>query len=237
MKHDKTFLGIIAARGGSKGLPGKNIRPLGGKPLIAWTIEAALQSACLDDVLVTTDCPEIAAAAMRYGASVPFLRPAELANDTAPQALSFVHALDFYRRQGKTFDYLVAMQPTSPLRTGADIAAAIEFLFEKNADAVISVCEMEHSPVWANTLPEDCSMENFVPDYARDKQRQELPIYYRINGALYIVSVEKFLEGPSVFLKKNIFAYIMPQERSVDIDCERDLLLAEILLQQDQKPC
>lgn len=234
MKNGKRLLCSIAARGGSKGVPGKNLRPFLGKPLIAWTIESALGSRCLDEVMVTTDSPEIAEVAKRHGASVPFLRPAELATDTAPPAYSFAHALRYYQDQGVQFDYLVVLQTTTPLRISEDIDGAIDFLFEKQADAVIAVCEMEHTPYWSNTLPEDRSMAHFVRETAKFKQRQELPPYYRINGAVYIARVDRFLEGTTVFLDDNIYAYIMPRERSVDIDSELDLRFAEFLAQRQQ---
>lgn len=224
------ILAIIPARGGSKRLPGKNLAPLRGRPLIAWTIDAALGSQSVDVTMVSTDAPEIAAAAREAGADTPFLRPAGLASDTASSFDVVRHALDFYREErGRVFEFALMLQPTSPLRTSADVEEAVRLLRSKHADAVVSVCEMEHSPLWSNTLPADGSLVGFLKPEARNKRSQDLPPYYRLNGALYLCRTERLLAERTFFLSDRIFAYVMPAERSVDIDTGLDLSFAEFL--------
>lgn len=225
------ILALIPARGGSKRLPRKNVLDLAGKPLIAWTIEAALGCPFLDEVMVTTDEDEIAEVAKRHGAKVPFLRPAYLASDTATSFDAIKHAIDFYREElGKNFDFVVLLQPTSPLRNSRNISEAIELLVEKNADAVISVCEVDHSPLWMNTLPSNLSMSKFLRDEVRNVRSQDLPKNYRLNGAIYICRTDRLLAESSFFIATNIFAYIMCNDASVDIDNVSDFKLANFLL-------
>ena len=233
MYQGKTFLAIIPARGGSKRLPRKNVLDLAGKPLIAWTIEAALGCPFLDEVMVTTDDLEIAEVARQHGANVPFLRPAALASDTATSFDAIKHAIDYYRYElGKEFDFVVLLQPTSPLRNAQNISAAIELLMQKNADAVISVCEVDHSPLWMNTLPADHSMDNFLRDEVKNTRSQELAKNYRLNGAIYICKTSRLLEEKSLFISNNIFAFIMNKDNSVDIDDLSDFKYANFLLAQ-----
>src|SRR5690554_6446866 len=155
MEKNRRILALIPARGGSKGLPRKNLRLLGGKPLIAWTIEEAVKSGCFAEVAVSTDDNEIAAAAKDYGARVPFLRPAELARDDTKGIEVVLHAMDWYETNEWAFDLLMLLQPTSPLRTAEDIRAALGVFSEKQAAAVVSVCPCEYPPVWANTIGPD----------------------------------------------------------------------------------
>lgn len=144
MYQNKTFLAIIPARGGSKGLPGKNIKELCEKPLIAWSIEAGLRSKCLDEVMVTTDCKNIAGVSKQYGASVPFLRPDELASDTATSFDAIKHTIEYYKNElNKEFDYIVLLEPTSPLRESSDINKAIEVLLDSDADSIVGICRTE----------------------------------------------------------------------------------------------
>ena len=178
---NKTFLVIIPARGGSKRLPRKNLLDLCGKPLIAWSIEAALKSKYISKVIVSSDDEEILNIAKEYKADF-IKRPDELASDTATTFDALKHTLENVEK----YDYVVLLQPTSPLRTEKHIDEAIELLKEKNADAIISVCEMEHSPLWSNTLDEDLNMSNFLRDEVLNKRSQDLPKYYRLNGAIYI---------------------------------------------------
>lgn len=231
MYKNKTFIGIIPARIGSKRLPKKNILNLAGKPLIFWTIEAGLTSEYLDEIIVSTDSAEIKEIGEKYGANVPFLRPKELATDIASSFDVVIHAIEFYQNEfKKTFDYIVLLQPTSPLRNSNHIDDAIRLLDSKHADAIISVCEMRHTPLWANTLPEDLSMVNFLRKDIKNKRSQDLPEYYRLNGAIYIAKRERLLEEETFFLKKNIFAFIMPEKNSIDIDKEFDFKLAEFII-------
>ena len=227
MISNKTFLAIIPARGGSKRLPRKNILDLGGKPLIAWSIEAGLQSKYIDKVIVTSDDDEILAIAKEFG-SQTIKRPDELASDTATSFDAIKHTIENVEK----YDYIVLLQPTSPLRTAKYIDEAIELLESKKADAVISVCEMDHSPLWSNTLLEDGSMNSFLRDEVKNRRSQDLEPYYRLNGAIYITKTDSLLEEKSFFLEKNIFAYKMDRESSVDIDEEMDFLMASILLQK-----
>lgn len=229
MYENKTFLAIIPARGGSKRLPHKNVLELAGKPLIGWTIEAGLQSHYIDQIVVTSDGEEIAQIAQRFGVET-IARPSELASDTATTFDAVAHAL----RHCEKFDYVVLLQPTSPLRNAHHIDQAIELLLAKEADAVISVCEMEHSPLWSNTLPENGSMVNFLRDEVKNRRSQDLEQYYRLNGAIYICQIDKLLAEKSFFLKKNIYAYVMDRKSSIDIDVSEDLKMAEWYLSETQ---
>ncbi len=233
MADQKNRLALIPARGGSKGLPQKNIRLLGGKPLIAWTIEAAIQSACFTHVVVSTDDPEIAAISKNFGAEVPFQRPPELAGDTAKSIDVILHVIEWFGQRGASFQELALLQPTSPLRNADDIKGALKVFQEKKAVscecAVVSVCQSEHSPLWMNTIGEDLSMAGFLPKSAAGEGRQSLQQYYRLNGAVYLANVSYLKENNGFFGPKT-YAYMMPQERSVDIDTELDLKFAEFLL-------
>lgn len=234
MYQDKTFLAIIPARGGSKRLPRKNVLDLAGKPLVAWTIEAALGCSYIDDVMVTTDDEEIAEVAKLFGANVPFLRPAALASDTATTYDAIKHTVDFYQDQlGKSFDYVVLLQPTSPLRTTQHISEAIELLSQNDADAIISVCEVDHSPLWSNTLPEDHSMSNFIRDEVKNKRSQDLERFYRINGAIYICRLVTLVRQKTFFIDNSIYAYPMSIENSVDIDTNMDFSIANCIHQNN----
>jgi N-acylneuraminate cytidylyltransferase/CMP-N,N'-diacetyllegionaminic acid synthase len=220
---------IIPARGGSKGLPNKNIKLLDGIPMIAYSIRAALSSQYKGLVVVSTDDDKIATIAKQYGADVPFIRPAELAQDSSSTVDVIVHALEYYKSKGFTFDIIVLLQPTSPLRNHSDIENCIELLKKNNADAVVSVCENEHHPLWSNELPSDGSMKFFLREEVKGKNRQQLPKSYRLNGAVYVSKVSSFLKHKG-FIHEGTYAFVMPQDRSVDIDTEIDFKLAELLL-------
>lgn len=227
------YAAIITARGGSKRLPKKNILELAGKPLIAWTIEAAKNCSKIEDVIVTTDSEEIEKVAIEFGARVPFKRPAELSNDTATSFDVVKHCLDYLNEiEDKQVEYLVLLQPTSPLRSSDDIEKAIELLQLKNASAVVSVCPTEHSPLWSNTLDDSLNLDRFLRDEVKNTRSQDLPTFYRLNGAIYICKVEDFLKEKTFFLSKNNFAYVMSTEDSVDIDTQLDFLVADFLLKQ-----
>lgn len=221
-------LAIITARSGSKGIKDKNIRMLNGKPLMAFTIESAKKSKFIDEVMVSTDSQEYAAAAKEYGASVPFLRSKENSSDTASSIDVILEVLDGYQKLGKTFDRFVLLQPTSPLRTEQNIDRAFQLFEEKGADSVVSVCECEHSPLLSNTLPADLNMHGFIKS-ENNVRRQELKTCYRLNGAIYISKVSTFLQIRT-FYGNNSYAYIMEQNESIDIDSELDFQIAELLL-------
>jgi CMP-N-acetylneuraminic acid synthetase len=228
MYNGKTFLAIIPARGGSKRLPNKNILPLVGKPMLVWTIESAIQSKYLDEIVLSTDSDDIIKVAGNYKIKT-IKRPLELASDTAKTVDVVKHVIE---NIDKKYDFIVLLQPTSPLRTSAHIDEAIEQLIKLNADAIISVTEADLSPLWCNILPENLSMENFISEDIKHKRSQELPKFYRLNGAIYICKTEKLIEENTFFLKKNVYAYIMDKKSSIDIDEELDFKLAEIILKE-----
>lgn len=227
MYKNKTFLAIIPARGGSKRLPRKNVLDLGGKPLISWSIEAGLKSKYIDKVVVSSDDDDILNISTKFCANI-IKRPDKLANDTATTFDAIKHTIENIEK----YNYIVLLQATSPLRDEKHIDKAIELLGSKNADAIVSVSEMSHSPLWVNTLDESLSMEGFLRDEVLNKRSQDLDKYYRLNGAIYICKTEKLLEEKSFFLKKNIFAYKMDRKSSVDIDEEIDFQVAEFLIKE-----
>lgn len=227
MKH----LAIIPARSGSKGVVDKNIKMLEGKPLLAYSVEAALKSAVFDRVMVSTDAERYAAVAREYGAEVPFLRSEQNSSDIASTWDSVKEVLTGYKEQGETFDSVCVLQPTSPLRTEWDIINGYELFQNKKANAVLGVCAMEHSPLYANVLGEDGCMDGFVRAETASLSRQMLPVYYRVNGALYILREDYLWEMSSPY-DRGSYAYIMPAERSVDIDTAYDFMWAAYLLRQ-----
>ncbi len=226
MINGRKILAIITARGGSKRLPGKNILPLAGKPLIAWTIEAAQKSKYLDQIVVSSDDATILKISGDYGVETQ-KRPQALASDSATSFDAVKHVIESTTEK---YEIIVLLQPTSPLRNETHIDEGLERFEAKRADAVISVSEMEHSPLWANTLPEDGNMNNFIKSEFINKRSQDLPVYFRINGAIYICDTMKLLTQEKFMLDDNIFAYQMPRENSVDIDVKIDFLFAETLL-------
>lgn len=229
-------IAIIPARSGSKGLPNKNIKLLHGKPLLAYTIEAAIQSGCFAEIMVSTDSEKYAEIAREYGACVPFLRSKKTSSDTASSWDMVEEVLDNYKALNKVFESFCLLQPTSPLRRGDDIKNAYDLFVCKKAFAVVSVCEADHSPTLFGKLTEDGNLSDFsicnVP-----KRRQDDGVYYRINGAIYIASLPKFIQDRNLYQKKS-YAYVMPSERSVDIDTDLDFRFVEFLLQKgDENVC
>ena len=229
MSDGHNVLTLIPARGGSKGVLRKNIRVLAGKPLIAWTIETAKACGLLNRIVVTTDDQEIAEIAAQYGAEVPFLRPEDLSGDNAKIVNVISHTIEWYRSKGENHDLILLLQPTSPLRAKDDIEGSFELLAEKNAQAIISVCKAEHHPFWTNILPHDLCMKDFLNTSALNANRQELPPYYRLNGSIYLAFTDYF-EQQKGFWGNLTYAYVMPHERSVDIDTELDFKMAECQL-------
>ena len=225
MLKNKKILAVITAREGSKRLPNKNILDLAGKPLIAWTIDEAKKSNFIDKLIVSTNSVKIAEISKKYGAEVPFIRPKELANDTADSMSVLKHSIEFFKNE---YDYVLLLQPTSPLRTVDDINDAIKMINEETI-AVVSVCKTEHSPLWSNTLPEDLSMANFIHPEIKNKRSQDLPKYYRLNGAIYIAEINYFYQNDG-FIGNSTKAFIMNDESSIDIDTKIDLQLSEIII-------
>ncbi|MFV0624699.1 cytidylyltransferase domain-containing protein [Sphingomonas sp. ac-8] len=215
-----SILGLIPARGGSKGIPRKNVLPMAGKPLIAWTIEAALAAGNIDRVVVTTDDAEIAEVASQHGADVPFLRPADLARDETPGIDPVLHAIDAL----PGYDIVVLLQPTSPLRTAADIDAAAAMA--RTGTGVVSVTEAPHAG-WIFEMNAGGALDiGAAPPPTR---RQDMPTRYALNGAIYVADTKELRESRS-FLLPGAIGYVMPAERSVDIDGPLDWRLAELLL-------
>ena len=235
MINGKSVLAIIPARGGSKGLPGKNIKELCGKPLIAWTIKQAKSCSDIDRIVVSTDDREIAEVAKKYGAEVPFMRPAELASDPATTVDVISHAINWLKEhEDYRPEYILLMQPTSPLRSSEDTGGVIGMLKDKDAKAVVSVCETDQHPWWSNILPEDDNMKAFLRLEILNKRRQDLPVFYRLNGAIYLADTD-YLYEYNGFLGPNTFAYKMPRTRSVDIDSDLDFKLAKLLFEEKKK--
>lgn len=227
MINNKKIIAIIPARGGSKRLPRKNILPLAGKPLISWTIEAALASKYIDKVIVSTDDIEIQEVAQKAGADVPELRPENLSTDTATTQDVIFYTLDKFSNDE---DIVVILQPTSPLRNHTHIDDALEFFEKKGAFSVVSVTPCEHSPLWCNTLPINKSMANFLTKEAMNRS-QDLEQYYRINGAIYIFNMAKLAKYNEICYTPESFSYIMENKYSIDIDNYLDLKIAETIAQ------
>ncbi|WP_077597057.1 acylneuraminate cytidylyltransferase family protein [Oceanobacillus kimchii] len=225
------MIAIIPARSGSKGLPGKNVKDLNGKPMIAYTIEAALKTKKFDEVYVSTDSRVYADIALEYGAKVPFLRNNRLASDKASTWEVVKEVLNWYKQnQGKEYCKVCLLQPTSPLRDEKDIIKALELMEKKKARTVISVCPNDHPLHIVNTITSDLSLNNFMSNEVESKRRQELDQVYRINGAIYIRYVNDVLQNEPIYSSKS-YAYIMSKLNSVDIDDYVDFLLADVLLQ------
>lgn len=221
-------IAIIPARSGSKGVVDKNIRYLNGKPLMAYTIEAAIKSRQFNEVMVSTDSEKYADIARKYNASVPFLRSNNNANDNSSTWDVVDEVLNNYGKIGQSFDSFCLLQPTSPLRFADDIVDAYKLFYDKATFAVVSVCEAEHSPLWCGHLSESYELVDFI-EKDNIKQRQANELFYRINGAIYIVDVKRYYND-KFFYQKGSFAYVMDQEKSIDIDTEFDFWLAEVLL-------
>lgn len=222
-------LAIIPARSGSKGVIDKNIRDLNGKPLMGYSIEAAIKSECFDEVMVSTDSRKYADIAISCGAKVPFLRSPENSSNQATSWEVVKEVLNRYGEKGIRFEMVALLQPTSPFRTADDIIGAYEIYKEKQAVSVVSVCETEVSPLLCNTLQTGNSLEGFLSPEIRGRRRQDLPQYYRVNGAIYMYRAG----NPDIQFElygKGSYAYIMGQEKSVDIDTEYDFFLAEQMM-------
>lgn len=225
-------IAIIPARSGSKGLKDKNIKDFCGKPLMAYTIQAAIDSGCFDEVMVSTDSEKYAEIAKEFGATVPFLRSEATASDVASSWDMVEEVLEGYKKIGREFDTFCLLQPTSPLRTAVDISAAYKLYKEQASFAVVSVCEAEHSPLWCGHLPANLEFIDFI-DSEKMKQRQATGKFYRLNGAIYIVNTSRFKMDRYLY-QQGSFAYIMSQNRSVDIDTELDFKFAELIMNELQ---
>lgn len=234
--HNHKILAIIPARGGSKGVPKKNIRKLAGKPLICWTIETAKKTHCLGRIVVSTDDMKIADIAKGCGADVPFMRPAELAADDTTDMPVYLHTLQWLEKnQFYKPDIIVWLRPTAPLRTNIDIEHAVDKLIKTKADWVRSVCEVEHHPYWMFHAEGD-RLQPFIEgiDIRNYIQRQLLPPAYRLNGAVDVAWRETLVEK-NLLYSGNVCPYIMPTERSIDIDTELDFSIAEVMMKRSKE--
>jgi CMP-N-acetylneuraminic acid synthetase len=236
MAEPKTYdtLAIIPARGGSRSVPKKNIAPVAGKPLIAWTIHAAQHSQCVSRMIISTDDEQIADTARQYGAQVPFLRPAELARDDTPGIDPIVHAVQWLEQhEHYQPDYVLVLQPTSPLRTPQDIDSAVHLAVERQADSVVSITSTRHHPYWMKQMSEEGLLHDFLPRTQSYTRRQDLPSAYALNGAIYLVRREVLLAQRTFYTDRS-YGYMMPPERSHDVDTPWDLFLVDLVLQYRQ---
>jgi CMP-N,N'-diacetyllegionaminic acid synthase len=228
MINGKSVLAIITARGGSKGIPGKNIINLGGKPLISYSIAAGKGSKYIDRLILSSEDPEIIKAAKKYGCEVPFIRPVELAQDNTPGIDPVLHAINTLENK---YDYIVLLQPTSPLRIAEDIDKAIEKCIQGHS-ACVSVCEPDKNPYWMYFLSDEDKMHPVLESKAF--RRQDLPKAFSLNGAVYVAETG-FLLNHKTFITENTVAYIMPKLRSVDIDDILDLKYCELVIKEGGK--
>jgi CMP-N,N'-diacetyllegionaminic acid synthase len=222
------ILFLIPARAGSKGLPQKNIKNLAGKPLIAYSIEFALQHAQKDDIICisTNDLEVIEIVKKQFALEVPFIRPEELSNDTASTFEVIIHALDFYKQKGLSFEKIMLLQPTSPYRTKKDFEQINELYNKNNVDMVVSVKKSKESPYFTLFQEDNSGCLKKIISNSNFLTRQECPPIYVFNGSMYLVNTQKFLEFKN-FNFENIIKYEMPESRSVDIDTKVDWVLAE----------
>ncbi|WP_055668139.1 cytidylyltransferase domain-containing protein [Desnuesiella massiliensis] len=232
MINSKRILAIIPARGGSKGIPRKNIKDLNGKPLIAYTIEEAKKSRYIDSIVVSTEDEEIAKVSKKYNAEVPFLRPKELSEDDTPGIEPIIYTIKRLQESGDDFDYIMCLQCTSPFRKTEHIDDALKKLINEDADSIVSVCESEVSPYWMKKIKNGI-MEDFLDDIPFYSRRQEIPTTYRLNGAIYIAKREVLLKNKNWYTK-NTLAYIMDKKSSIDIDEMIDFNFSEFLMKEDE---
>jgi CMP-N,N'-diacetyllegionaminic acid synthase len=236
MINGKSVIAIIPARGGSKGLPEKNIRPLCGKPLIVWSIEAGLSSQYIDEVVVTTDSEEIAGTALEFGASAPFIRPAELASDTATSFDAVKHVIDFYADQlHKKFDYIILLEPTSPLREKNDIDEMLEKIIslESQFDAIVSLGEVHEHPSIMKKIMGD-EIQSFSKELVMTTRRQDNATAYFPYGVAYIVKIKTFLEEKSFYPLRSTYKLIK-RYQCYEIDDIYDFLAIENIMKYEWK--
>lgn len=227
MLNSHKILGIIPARGGSKGVPRKNLKQLAGKPLLAWTFEAARNSAYLDRIILSSEDDEIINAAKVMGLEVPFVRPVHLAHDNTPGIDPVLHALDYFKAEN--YSFVVLLQPTSPLRKAEDIDGAIRLCLETNAPACVSVTQAAHPPWWTFRLDGQKRLLPCMDAEQMPKRRQDAPAAYALNGAVYVARCD-YLQTAKSFIGPETIGYVMPEERALDIDRELDFVIAEAVI-------
>lgn len=230
MINEKKVLALIPARGGSKGVPRKNVRMLGGKPLIAWTIEAAIQSKYIDRVMLSSEDEEIIEVAKKWGCDVPFVRPKELAQDDTPSMEVILHAIE----QVKGYDYIVLLQPTSPFRTTEDIDKCIEKCVENNQESCVSIVEVSQNPYWMYNRMDNGKIVPLLKNEKDVYRRQDLPKVFILNGAIYISKID-WLQKTKNLLDNNTIGYEMNLENSLDIDVPLDFRFAEFMMMFEEK--
>ncbi|MBK7627804.1 MAG: acylneuraminate cytidylyltransferase family protein [Bacteroidales bacterium] len=231
MFGNKKILAIIPARGGSKGLPEKNIKLLCGKPLIGWTIEQAKGCKYIDSIFVTTDCQKIANIAGQFGLNVPFLRPPELAEDTSSSMDVVVHVLEYYRTQNVNFDYVLLLEPTSPLRKRNDLDSAVKLAIgNESADGVVSLGEvhMEH-PMIVKQVDNDMKIRSYIEDVKRITQRQMADKAFFPYGVIYMIKTEVFNREKS-FYTNNIIPYFIERWQNYEVDDIYDFIVIEAIM-------
>lgn len=228
MINGKKVVAIIPARGGSKGLPRKNILAVKGKPLLAWTITEGLKSQYIDKLILSSEDPEIQKIARRWGCEVPFTRPKELATDKARAADVVIHAME---ELNEVYDYIVLLQPTSPLRSYQDIDNCIARCQKSDSPSCVTVSNPEKSPFWMYFVNSSGHMKPVIESNDRSARRQELPTVYALNGAVYVAKWKSFKKSKS-FVTEETIAHIMPKERAIDIDTEFDLTFFKFLTTQ-----
>jgi CMP-N,N'-diacetyllegionaminic acid synthase len=226
MFDGKKILAVIPARGGSKGVPRKNVRLLGSQPLIGWTIDAARRSEYIDRLILSSEDEEIISVARECGCEVPFVRPDDLADDDTPGIAPVLHAVQALEEK---YDYLVLLQPTSPFRQADDIDGAIRRCIENKADSCVSVTESEKHPAWMFYLTDSGHLTPVLSAVADATHRQQLEPVYALNGAVYVVGIKPLLEQKKLVFKNTTLAYPMPSERSMDIDTQFDFILCELI--------
>ena len=231
MFKGKKVLAIIPARAGSKGIKDKNIIDLAGKPLIAHSIEQGLNSKYIDKVVVSTDGEKIAEVAKQYGAEVPFLRPSEIACDTAKTIDVMVHCVDFFKNNNEEFDYIVLLQPTQPLRKAEHIDEMIEKIVNDEAKGIVSVCKVKEHPILMRTIDSKNQLNNLLTG-SSTMRRQEMPDYYKVNGVIYINKIDGDF-NLDTSLNDNKSAYVMEEKYSIDIDDLMDLEIARLYIKRD----
>jgi len=228
MIDSKKVLAIIPARGGSKGVPRKNLRHVGGKPLIGWAIEASHASKYIDRTIISSEDSEILEVARSYGCEVPFIRPAELSQDDTPGMAPILHAID----QLPGYDLVVVLQPTSPLRSTEEIDAAIALCISKNAASCVSVTYADKHPLWMYQMTEDHLIHPIIAGQSMITRRQDLPDAYILNGAVYVATTNHLLLHKN-FLTEDTIGFVMPKESSIDVDTELDLFIVDSIIKRN----
>ena len=225
MLENKTILAVVAARGGSKGVPRKNLKLAGGKPLIAWIIETAKKSSYIDRLILSSEDDEIIETAKMFGCEVPFVRPAELSKDDSSVSDVILHAV----KHIPGFDYIMLLQPTSPLTRTKDIDGCIQHIIRNDFDSVVSITRPEKSPYWVFSLEDTHHLKPIFGDEYLTKRRQDLPPAFIPTGAVYMAKTQWFLMNRS-FYGDNTGGYMIPCERSLDIDTQLDFKMLEALI-------